>query len=89
MTTLAISTQMGPLTRGDREVSNQQGITRSTEAEASAQLPIIADGLLFVVATLVSRLVNRIFGTTIYSADPGADSIEAPEYYYPPSCCCI
>ena len=89
MTTLAVSTQMGPLTRDDREVTNQQGIARLTEAAASAQLPIIADGLLFVVATLVSRLVNRVFGTTVYSADPVADLIEAPDYYYPPSCCCL
>ena len=89
MTTLAVSTQMGPLTRDDREVTNQQSITHLTEAAASAQLPIIADGLLFVVATLVSRLVNRVFGTTVYSADPAADSIEVPDYYYPPSCCCL
>lgn len=85
MTTLAVSTQMGPLTRDDREVTNHHGITHLTEAAASDQLPIIADGLLFVIATLVSRLVNRVFGTTVYSADP----LETPDYYYPPSCCCI
>ncbi len=83
MTTLAVSTQMGPFTRKDGDLPNQQGITHSTDAAASAQLPIIADGLLFVMATLISRLVNRVFGTTVYSADP----IESPDYYYPPSCC--
>ena len=83
MTTLVASTQMVPFTREDGDVSNQQSITHSTQAAASARLPIIADGLLFVMATLISRLVNRVFGTTIYSADP----IECPDYYYPPTCC--
>ena len=71
MTTLTVSTYSGHL------------VSRDEQASASTEIPILADGLLLVVATLISRLVNRVFGMTVYSADP----VDSPDYYFPPSCC--
>ena len=85
MTTLAVSTYNVHLVSADEQAASRQDAVQVVESTASTEIPILADGLLFMVATLISRLVNRVFGTTVYSADP----VDTPDYYYPPSCCCI
>ena len=82
MTTLTVSTYIGHLVSGDEHAACRQDTAQAVAAAASAEIPILADGLLLLVATLISRLVNRVFGMTVYSADP----IDSPDYYFPPSC---
>ena len=83
MTTLADPTYSGPLAGGDERAACRQDAAQ-VGAAVSNEIPILADGLLFMVATLIPRLFTRVFGKTVYSADP----IEGPDDYYPPSCCC-
>ena len=83
MTTLTVSTYSGHLVSGDEHAEWRQAAAQVVGAASSTEIPILADGLLLMVATLISRLVNRVFGTTVYSADP----IDSPDYYFPPSCC--
>ena len=83
MTTLTLSTYSGHLVSGDEQAVCRQDAAQVVGAASSTEIPILADGLLFVVATLISRLVNRVFGTTVYSAHP----VDSPGYYFPPSYC--
>ena len=83
MTTLTVSTYSGHLVSRDEQAACRQDAAQVVEAAASTEIPILADGLLLMVATLISRLVNRVFGMTVYSADP----VDSPDYYFPPSCC--
>ncbi|MCH8282169.1 MAG: hypothetical protein IIC96_15975 [Chloroflexi bacterium] len=83
MTTLTVSTYSGHLVSGDEQAVCREDAAQVVVAAASTEIPILADGLLLLVATLISRLVNRVFGTTVYTADP----IDSLDYYFPPSCC--
>ena len=85
MTTLTVSTFNGHLVSGDEQAVGRQDAAQVVGAAASAEIPILADGLLLMLATLISRLVTRVFGTTVYTADP----VDSPDYYFPPSCCCV
>jgi len=85
MTTLTVSTYSGHLVSGDEQAACRQDAALVVGAAASTEIPILADGLLFMLATLISRLVTRVFGTTVYTADP----VDSPDYYYPPTCCCV
>ena len=82
MTTLTVSTYVGHLVSGDEQAACRQDTDHAVGAAASTEIPILADGLLLMVATLISRLVNRVIGTTVYSAD----QVDSPDYYFPPSC---
>ena len=83
MTTLTVSTYSGHLVSGDEHAACRQDAAQVVGTAASTEIPILADGLLLIVATLISRLVNRVIGMTVYSADP----VDSPDYYFPPSCC--
>ena len=83
MTTLTLSTYSGHLVSGDEPAASRQDTAQVVGAASSAEISMLADGLLLMVATLISRLVNRVFGMTIYSDDP----VDSPDYYFPPSCC--
>ena len=85
MTTLTVKTYSVPLAGEDEQAACRQDTDQVVGAAAPSEIPILADGLLFMVATLISRLFTRVFGTTVYSADP----VDVPDYYYPPSCCCL
>ncbi len=83
MTTLTVNTFSGlPAVAGHR-VTGQQDADVVVEAVDSIEIPIFADGILFVVATLISRFVNRVFG----AADSYTNLEDIPDYYFPPSCC--
>lgn len=82
MTTFVVSTLSGPLTAEAWDVPDQDA-TISTAAAAPTQPHILADGILFLLATLISRVYVRVFRSTVYTAYP----VEFPDYYYPPSCC--
>ena len=84
MTTLTVSTYSGHRVSGDEQAAWRQD-AQVVGAAASTEIPILADGVLLMVATLISRLVTRVFGMTVYTADP----IDSPDYYFPPSCCCV
>ncbi len=84
MTNLTVPAYDGPLAVDDEQAPCRQAAAQ-VGAAASNEIPILADGLLFMVATLISRLFTWVFGTTVYSADP----VDVPGYYYPPSCCCV
>ena len=82
MTTLVVSTLSGPLTAEDMDAAGQDAAI-STPAATPAQPNMLADGILFLLATLISRVVGRVFGTTVYTSDP----VECPDYYFPIDCC--
>ena len=73
MTTLTVNSFSGIPVVADQVVA----------AVDSIEIPIFADGILFVVATLISRFVNRVFG----AADSYSNLEDVPDYYFPPSCC--
>ncbi len=83
MTTLTVNTFSGLPAVADHRVTGQQDADVVVEAVDSIEIPIFADGILFVVATLISRFVNRVFGT----ADSYTNLEDIPDYYFPPSCC--
>ena len=83
MTTLTVNTFSGLPAVADQRVTGQQDADVVVEAVDSIEIPILADGLLFVVATFISRFVNRIFGP----ADSYTNLEDIPDYYFPPSCC--
>ena len=85
MTTLTFNTFNGLPAVADQRVTGQQDIDEVVGAVDTIDIPILADGILFVVATLISRFVNRVFGATECSAD----LVELPDYYYPNDCCCV
>ena len=82
MTTLTVSTYNRHLVSGDEQAAWRQDAAQVVGAAASTEIPILADGFLLMVATLISRLFIRVFGMTVYSADP----VDSPDYYFPPSC---
>ncbi len=84
MTTLTVNTFSGVPAVAEKRVTGQQDADELVGAVDSIEFPILADGLLFVVATLISRFVNRVFG----AADSYSDLENVPDYYFPPSCCC-
>ncbi len=83
MTTLTVNTFSGLLAVADQRVTGQQDANQVVGGIDSIEIPIFADGILFVVATLISRFVNRVFGT----ADSYTNLEDIPDYYFPPSCC--
>ena len=83
MTTLTVNTFSGLPAVADQRVTGQQDADVVVEAVDSIEIPILADGLLFAVATLISRFVNRVFGP----ADSYTNLEDIPDYYFPPSCC--
>ena len=83
MTTLTVNTFSGLPAVADQRVTGQQDADVVVEAVDSIEIPILADGILFVVATLISRFVDRVFGP----ADSYANLEDVPDYYFPPSCC--
>ena len=83
MTTLTVNTYSGLLAAANQRVTGQQDADQVVGGIDSIEIPIFADGLLFVVATLISRFVNRVFGT----ADSYTNLEDIPDYYFPPSCC--
>ena len=83
MTTLTVSTYSGHLVSGEEQAACRQDTAQVVAAAVSTEIPILADGLLPMVATLISRLVNRVFGMTGCSAD----RIDSLDYYFPPSYC--
>ena len=83
MTTLTVNTLSGLPAIADQRVTGQQDADVVVEAVDSIEIPILADGILFVVATLISRFVNRVFGP----ADSYTDLEDIPDYYFPLSCC--
>ena len=85
MTTLAVPTYKGPLAGSDGQAACRQDAAPVVGAAASTEIPILADGVLLMVATLISRLVTLVFGMTVYTADP----VDSPDYYFPPSCLCV
>ena len=83
MTSLTVNTFSGLPAVADQRVTGQQDANVVVEAVDSIEIPILADGLLFVVATLISRFVDRVFVT----ADNYTNLEDIPDYYFPPSCC--
>ena len=83
MTTLTVNTFSGLPAVADQRVTGQQDADVVVAAVDSIEIPILADGILFVVATLISRFVNRVFGP----ADSNTNLEDIPDYYFPPSCC--
>ncbi len=83
MTTLTVNTFSGLPIVADQQFTGQQDADVVVGAIDSIEIPILADGILFVVATLISRFVNRVFG----AADSYTDLEDIPDYYFPPSCC--
>ncbi len=83
MTTLTVNTFNGIPAIADQRVTGQQDADVMVEAVDSIGIPILADGLLFVMATLISRFVNRVFGP----ANGYTNLEDIPDYYFPPSCC--
>ena len=83
MTTLTVNTYSGLPAAANQRVPGQQDADQVVGGIDSIEIPIFADGILFVVATLISRFVNRVFGT----ADSYTNLEDIPDYYFPPSCC--
>ena len=83
MTTLTVNTFSGLPAVADQRVTSQQDADVVVEAVDSIEIPILADGLLFAVATLVSHFVNRVFGP----ANSYTNLEDIPDYYFPPCCC--
>ena len=83
MTTLTVNTFKGIPAIADQRVTGQQDADEVVAAVDSIEIPILADGLLFAVATLISRFVDRVFGP----ADRYTNLEDIPDYYFPPSCC--
>ncbi len=83
MTTLTVNTYSGFPAVADQRVTSQQDADVVVEAVDSIEIPILADGILFVVATLISRFVDRVFGP----ANGYTNLEDIPDYYFPPSCC--
>ena len=83
MTTLTVNTFSGLPAVANLRVAGQQDADQVVGGIDSIEIPIFADGILFVVATLISGFVNRVFGTE----DSYSDLEDLPDYYFPPSCC--
>ena len=83
MTTLTVNTFSGIPAIADQRVTGQQDADEVVTAVDTIEIPILADGLLFAVATLITRFVDRVFG----AADSYTDLEDVPDYYFPPSCC--
>ena len=83
MTTLTVNTFNGIPAIADQRVTGQQDADEVVAAVDSIEIPILADGLLFAVATLISRFVDRVFGP----ANNYTNLKDIPDYYFPPSCC--
>ncbi len=83
MTTLTVNTFSGLPAIADQRVTGQQDADVVVESVDSIEIPILADGILFAVATLISRFVDRVFGP----ADSYTNLEEIPDYYFPSSCC--
>ena len=83
MTTLTVNTFSGLPVVADQRVTGQQDADVVAEAVDSIEIPILADGILFAVATLISRFVDRVFGP----ANSYTNLEDIPDYYFPPSCC--
>ena len=84
MTTLTVNSFSGIPVVADQRVTVKHDADQVVGAIDSIEVPILADGLLFVVATLISRFVNRVFGP----ADSYTNLEDIPDYYFPSSCCC-
>ena len=83
MTTLTVNNIFGIPAIEDLRVTSQQDADEVVAAVDTIENPILADGLLFAVATLISRFVDRVFGP----ADSYTNLEDVPDYYFPPSCC--
>ncbi len=83
MTTLTVNTFSGLPAIADQRITGQQDIEEVAGAIDTIQIPILADGLLFAVSTLISRVVDRVFG----AAHSYTNLEDIPDYYFPPSCC--
>ncbi len=83
MTTLTVNTFSGLPAVADQRVTVKHDADQVVGAIDSIEIPILADGILFVVATLISRFVDRVFGP----ANRYTNLADIPDYYFPPSCC--
>jgi len=83
MTTLIVNTFNGIPAIADQLVTSHQDADEVVAAVDTIEIPILADGLLFAVATLISRFVNRVFG----ASDSYTDLEDVPDSYFPPCCC--
>ena len=79
MTTLTVNNIFGIPAIEDLRVTSQQDADEVVAAVDSIEIPILADGLFFAVATLISRFVERVFG----SADNYTNLEDIPDYYSP------
>lgn len=94
MSTLAVQPQNETMAGYEQALSAGEGgkvkeasvITPATEVLTGASFPVPTDGLLFKLATYISALFDRAFGTTVYDLD----SVEGADSGYP-ICgpCCI
>lgn len=83
MTTLTVNTYNGFQVAPDQQVLSQISTDEVVDNPTCCELPILADGLLYAAAKVISRLVTRVFGESDNSA--GLDDL--PEHYFMPSCC--
>ncbi len=83
MTTLTVNNIFGIPAIEDQRITGQQDADEVVAAVDSIEIPILADGILFAVATLISRFVDRVFGP----ANSYTNLEDIPDYYFPPSCC--
>jgi hypothetical protein len=83
MTTLTINTYNGFQAATNQQLHSQINTDEAVDNPTCCELPILADGLLYAVAKVISRLVTRVFG----EADNSAGLEDLPDYYYPMDCC--
>lgn len=83
MTTLTVNTFNGIPAIANQQITGQPDADEVVAAVDTIEIPILADGLLFAVATFISRFVDRVFGP----ADSYTNLEDVPDYYFPPSCC--
>jgi hypothetical protein len=83
MTTLTIKTYNGFQVASDQQALYQVNTDEVVDNSSACELPILADGLLYAFAKVISRLVTRVFGET----DNSAGLEDLPDYYYPMDCC--
>ena len=83
MTTLTVNNIFGIRAIEDQPITGQQDADEVVATVDSIEFPILADGLLLGVATLISRFVERAFGP----ADNYTNLEDIPDYYFPPRCC--
>ena len=86
MTTLTVNTfNVIPAITDKRVTSHQDAdiVIDAVDSIKVPEIPILADGLFFAAATLISRFVERVFGP----ADNYTNLEAIPDYYFPPSCC--